>query len=1416
MGSHTVDIKLAFLPYDCVPGPACREFRRNLLQLGAKTDDRGYSLADCFLRQDEGAADQGTDVPGVPHVLAATAPGPLPAGVGHDKARIARVKRLKDSAAFLVQHISDGTMKQILAQPHLGQNGPEMFDHVMSTCLIPLTGSELHELRAKVLGLTVRHDVGFSENTVLDLIKTARVQNLLLAPNPVSDDELAEMVLDAISKASAHLSESALDELNAPAGLPLGGLGVRRFQLPVPPGAPAGTMPLRDLNSLVAAFHGKWRGAVRAGRIEKRGVVARTMLETGRSATAAPGRVWPQNPTPQQTLHVVRSAGLEMDANTVTTTDWACMSSSEVAKALDVFEDDEGGETCEVVMAVDAGDAPVIELLCRNCRGAGHLGRDCPSPRRYRSLDYAAELIAAAKGRAGPPNRGGMPGGRRAPMRGQLQPMQRQMPRQFSEGARTRGAAPFRRFTPANRQTARVAEETAEEEESGGEAEAAGAVRVRPVGPPAETPAAETAASAQTEGAAESVAAPESGVATPTQATFAGTHAYYDRMAERGRPAGAALEKARQSHCHASKTAATDRSTAGRRDALTVACVLAALAFLGFAAAITLGGDTVIAFAATALAVRAREGTRAVLEVLRNSCDAPSVTVMCILIAFLVGRTRGAVPGGPGVYPTAVSRVPPPPLLPALSMVLEPGRLPPKPVLLETELLPQKPVQPQPDVIYCRAGTARTVNKDGISECPDSGTSAVIPPTEDQRPAEEAAMTHQSDTDRALAQTGPDRAPYSEKPDGSASADGDPTPAPTSTSAVGVRESQVPGGKSTSGRATDSQEPAASPPSQPPQPPPAMPLCFDPSQPPLPPPAAPTASGVPFMSPPARVAPPNSYGGCYTFNPRLMAGWYDAAPGRSPDGSEPPAPSAWHHVPPTPEPQSLAQSGTASMGNPLVPAEAGGDSSEASEAEPARSDASTDSELEGDPPFPSPRQAEKPTLETLVAHAAWSEKGLGSVGVERVNASTAADVRERWLGTEGGAENRDIAAGRPWKGNGLEIHAERNGETVMSLEAPATEHCYNPILKEYIATQLSPSEKNLESSYTAEVESAKTATEPGNAKTATEQIASSVHSPECLKRVTVTDSTERRMQQSGWGWDTARTQHGRTVGTQGASKPLNSPIGAASKRKKGAGARPPPSNDELRREVVRYRGTDRYWSQRQDWGSRGGGGGDDRPPPHLWRVMGEHDRISWRRQTLLQLLTRLADEADSTAAWRGLLRHLPAPRSRANPTGWTEKLDGAWRRWLLNLIVGNNQRGWGERKTRLDHVELMNDILYILTAHVDVCTELRFDQIIRVLIEWRSHFLNSGDSEDSEDFGDDGPMAAPMASVTAPSNPAGPAPGGMPAPGTTTVASSSDAPRGATHTSGGSSSNPYESASGTHKPWDDYAPPAWGWGGPPQ
>ena len=720
--STSVDIKLSFQQYDCVPGPKCREFRRNLLQLGARTDDRGHSLADCFLRQDEGAASPGTDIPGIPYVLNPGARALPTVGALSQKARVSRTKRLKDSAAFLVSHISDNTFKQLLAEPEYAQNGPEMYDRIMADCLIAPTGSELHELRAKILGLTVKHDAGFSENTILDLIKTARVHNLMLAPNPISNDELAEMILDAVSKASSHLSETTLDELNAPAGLPLGGLGLRRFQLPVPPGAPAGALPLRDLNGLVAGLHAKWRGAVRAGRIEKRAAAARGAVEVGRSArteiTAMHGN------TPQQTLHVVRSVGLEVDNDTVTTSDWALAGQSEIANGLDALEDGGDPEHCEIVMAVDGGNAPVIELLCRNCRGAGHIGRDCPSPRRYRSFDYVAGLIEAAKGRADAPDRGGIPGGRRAPIRGQVPQLRRETPQRFSAGARTPSrSAPFRRFLPGNARARGADEVETEEEQEAERTETAGSARaVEQAKPVTELPS---------EGSSNATDAPPAKpmpakTVMPLQARSTATHAYYERMAERGRPAGATVENGRR--------AVVDHPPPRRkRDALAVACVCVAVAFLAIAASITLGADTTAVIAVTAMAASTREGARGLAEIARAVCGTPWTTVVCIIAAFMFGRVRGA--------PASLA------MTPSLELGL---------VLETSQLLP---IGEGMEVLDCRQAMARAVerasNISSISEvlapgdkghlvpvCFDSGATTLVMPMEDVGLADEITDTN--------------------------------------------------------------------------------------------------------------------------------------------------------------------------------------------------------------------------------------------------------------------------------------------------------------------------------------------------------------------------------------------------------------------------------------------------------------------------------------------------------------------------------------------------------------------------------------------------------------------------------------------------------------------------------------------------
>ena len=144
MANKNVEIKVAFTPYDMVPGKHGRVFIRNLLTQGGKADETGYSLIDCMLRVDEGAVAPGqppVQVAGAaPLVLQPGAP-PLPAqGVGNaqqqtraDKKHDARLARVKNSGMFILQHISDEGTLQILGDPGntlLFQNGPEIYDQL--------------------------------------------------------------------------------------------------------------------------------------------------------------------------------------------------------------------------------------------------------------------------------------------------------------------------------------------------------------------------------------------------------------------------------------------------------------------------------------------------------------------------------------------------------------------------------------------------------------------------------------------------------------------------------------------------------------------------------------------------------------------------------------------------------------------------------------------------------------------------------------------------------------------------------------------------------------------------------------------------------------------------------------------------------------------------------------------------------------------------------------------------------------------------------------------------------------------------------------------------------------------------------------------------------------------------------------
>lgn len=176
--SRTVDIKLSFPQFNGEPGPDCRRFRRDLIQCGGQTDSHGASIADCLLREDEGAVQYGTGIPGVPAVAV---PGvqAIAAGNAGRSARQRREARLKQSATYLLLHLDNDTTKNELDQPRFHQNGPEMFDYIMETCLLPLTTVEVQDLMRELQDMSIKYDVGSNENSVTELARQLRVKRLL-------------------------------------------------------------------------------------------------------------------------------------------------------------------------------------------------------------------------------------------------------------------------------------------------------------------------------------------------------------------------------------------------------------------------------------------------------------------------------------------------------------------------------------------------------------------------------------------------------------------------------------------------------------------------------------------------------------------------------------------------------------------------------------------------------------------------------------------------------------------------------------------------------------------------------------------------------------------------------------------------------------------------------------------------------------------------------------------------------------------------------------------------------------------------------------------------------------------------------------------------------------------------------------
>ena len=105
MSARATNVELQPDRFDrIVGGPIASTFRRSLLQRGSKPDERGFTFADCFLREDEGALVPGTGVNGIPP-MAQPGTVPITEGVGGTSARQAKSRRDKESATFIRQHL---------------------------------------------------------------------------------------------------------------------------------------------------------------------------------------------------------------------------------------------------------------------------------------------------------------------------------------------------------------------------------------------------------------------------------------------------------------------------------------------------------------------------------------------------------------------------------------------------------------------------------------------------------------------------------------------------------------------------------------------------------------------------------------------------------------------------------------------------------------------------------------------------------------------------------------------------------------------------------------------------------------------------------------------------------------------------------------------------------------------------------------------------------------------------------------------------------------------------------------------------------------------------------------------------------------------------------------------------------------
>ena len=267
---------------------------------------------------------RGVDNGGLVTAAAAVAAGGA-APVLNAGAQRRRNTRLRKGYKLLFKHVENESIRSRF-ETEARNNGELCWNILDAECAAPEDEMVSEQIKAIIQGATILHVCGYIESSVTLFSRYLTHTNGKIQPvnSRLSEHELSVKMLSAISSAAPHLKVAADCELKA-------GVGARSFVHPA--GHPLAGQ--RSLAAIVAHFDPLWQSQIEGGLIARK---AATKTGTGGITTRVDG----------------------------------------MAAEPDSLRDEQFSEAFVAQM--------MNERLCWNCLGAGHIGDQCPSDKRDRSI----------------------------------------------------------------------------------------------------------------------------------------------------------------------------------------------------------------------------------------------------------------------------------------------------------------------------------------------------------------------------------------------------------------------------------------------------------------------------------------------------------------------------------------------------------------------------------------------------------------------------------------------------------------------------------------------------------------------------------------------------------------------------------------------------------------------------------------------------------------------------------------------------------------------------------------------------------------------------------------------------------------------------------------------------------------------